>query len=124
MSSDLRGLGLVVDGLGLHELAHEPGEALAQNVGVFIAMSLRSSSSRLRLDSAIVVLLSSFPCNGSPVRSGLLEENDLDALASSGFDPVGVCLTGGDDAGVARPQADRSVSLPEPQGGLPGVHVE
>ena len=59
-----------------------------------------------------------------PVHSGLLEEQDLDALARGGFDPVGVRLTGEEYAGVAGPQADGSASVPEPQGGLTGEHVE
>ncbi|HEY5249332.1 MAG TPA: hypothetical protein VIJ15_12880 [Dermatophilaceae bacterium] len=48
----------------------------------------------------------------------------MDALARSGFGPVGVCLTSDENAGDARPQADGFSPDPEPQDGLTGEDVE
>src|SRR5665648_635294 len=64
------------------------------------------------------------PVSAAPVRSGLLKEQEPDALASGGLDLVGIGLTRRHDTGGARPKADGPVSVPEPQGGLTGDHVE
>ena len=59
-----------------------------------------------------------------PARSGLLEEQELDAFTRSRFDPVAVCLPCQDNAAVARSHTDGTVSIPESQGGLTLKHIE
>jgi hypothetical protein len=51
--------------LGLHELASKPGKTFAQEVGIFVGQELAQELLKAQSRLAIVVLLSSFPCNGS-----------------------------------------------------------